>query len=306
MLLGLADTSARLQIGRLVFKELKVGQSALSVSLKNRIMRTSFDKVQLYDGQGKGFVNVDASSGKTAAIGANFALDGVSALPFLTDAADVKWLSGKGKVGLQLAAQGGSQLQLVESLNGKADFAFADGAIVGFNLPGAIRNVSQGKFSELKQAPSEKTDFSELAASFAIAGGIAQNQDLRLTSPLLRLTGAGTVSLPPRTIDYTVKPKLVASLEGQQGAADLSGLEIPVRISGPWEKPKYEPDLKGVDTNKVVETVKELGKKYKGKSGKEIVDDLLGNGGNAGDGTTGSTDTKSKAKALLKSLLKPQ
>lgn len=305
-LLGLADTNARLQIGRLIFKELKIGQSALSVSLKNKVMRTSFDKVQLYDGQGKGFLNVDASSGKAAAIGANFALDGVSALPFLTDAADVKWLSGKGKVALQLAAQGASQLQLVESLNGKADFAFADGAIVGFNLPGAIRNVSQGRFSELKQAPSEKTDFSELAASFTIAGGVAQNQDLRLTSPLLRLTGAGTVSLPPRTIDYTVKPKLVASLEGQQGAADLSGLEIPVRISGPWEKPKYEPDLKGVDTNKVVETVKELGKKYKGKSGKEIVDDLLGNGGNASDGATGSTDTKAKAKALLKNLLKPQ
>jgi len=49
--------------------------------------------------------------------------------------------------------------------------------------------------------------------------------------------------------------------------------------------------------------VKELGKKYKGKSGKEIVDDLLGNGS---DDATGSTDTKAKAKALLKNLLKPQ
>ncbi len=194
-------------------------------------------------------------------------------------------------------------MQLVETLNGKADFAFADGAIVGFNLPGAIRGISQGKLSGLKKAPAEKTDFSELAASFTIANGIAQNQDLRLTSPLLRVTGAGAVHLPPKTVDYTVKPKLVTSLEGQQGATDLSGIEIPVRISGPWDKPKYEPDLKGVlaDPNKAIEAVKQIGKQFKGKSAKEIADELLGK--KSAGGATGSTQ---KAKDLLKNLLKPQ
>ena len=305
-LLDLADVNARLQIARLFFKDLKVGQSAVTVALKNRVLKTSFDNVQLYEGQGKGFLNLDGTNAKSAVLGANFALDNVSALPFLKDASDIDWLAGRAKVGLQLAAQGTSQLQLVENLNGKADFAFADGAIVGFNLPGAIRNISQGKFSGLKKAPSEKTDFSELAASFAIQNGVAQNQDLRLTSPLLRVTGGGTVSLPPRTVDYTVKPKIVASLEGQQSKADLSGLEIPVRISGPWDKPKYEPDLKGVlsDPNKVVDTVKELGKQFKGKSGKEIVNDLLGKSGSGS--TTGATGSTAKAKDVLKNLLKPQ
>ena len=301
-LFGVVDADAKLQIGRLLYQDIKVGQSTLTVALKNKVMKTAFDNVQLYEGQGSGFLNVDGT-GKAAQVGANFVLEGLAALPFLKDAADMDWLAGTTKLTLQLAAQGGSQLQLVETLNGKADFAFANGAIVGFNLPGAIRGLSQGKISGLRKAPAEKTDFSELAASFTIANGIAQNQDLRLTSPLLRVTGAGAVQLPPKTIDYTVKPKLVASLEGQKGAADLSGLEIPVRITGPWDKPKFEPDLKGVlaDPNKAIEAVKQIGKQFKGKSAKEIADELLGKKG--GTGATGST---AKAKDLLKNLLKPQ
>jgi AsmA protein len=301
-LLGVADTDAKLQVGKLIFNDIKVGQSSLTVGLKNRVMKTSFDEVQLYDGRGKGFLNVDAT-GNTANIGANFALDGLSALPFLTDAADMKWLSGKAKLGLQLASNGASQLALIEGLNGKADLKFADGAIVGFNVPGAIRGISQGKLSGLKNSPSEKTDFSELSASFNIVNGVAQNQDLTLVSPLLRVTGTGAVQLPGRTVDYTVKPKIVASLEGQQGAQALNGLEIPVRISGPWSGVKYEPDLGGVlkDPNKALEAVKEIGKQFKGKNANEIVDQLLGK--KAGDGATGST---SGAKGLLNKFLKPQ
>ncbi len=304
-LFGVVDADAKLQVGRLLYQDIKIGQSALTVALKNKVMKTAFDNVQLYEGQGSGFLNVDGT-GKAAQVGANFVLDGLSALPFLKDAADMEWLSGKTKLTLQLAAQGGSQLQIVETLNGKADFVFANGAIVGFNLPGAIRGISQGKFSGLKKTPAEKTDFSELAASFTIANGIAQNQDLKLTSPLLRVSGAGAIQLPPKTVDYTVKPKLVASLEGQQGAADLSGLEIPVRISGPWDKPKYEPDFKGVlaDPNKAIEAVKQIGKQFKGKSAKEIADELLGK--KSAGGATGSTGTAAKAKDLLKNLLKPQ
>ena len=42
----------------------------------------------------------------------------------------------------------------------------------------------------LKASQTEKTDFSELSASFQIADGVARNRDLELKSPLLRLTGA--------------------------------------------------------------------------------------------------------------------
>lgn len=302
-LFGVADADAKLRVGKLIFQDIKVGQTAMTVALKNKVLKTTFDNIQLYEGKGKGFLNVDATS-KAPAIGANFGLDGLAALPFLKDAADMDWLSGKAHLALQLATRGGSQLQLVENLNGKADFSFADGALVGFNVAGAVRGISQGKFSAFKKSPTEKTDFSELSATFKVTDGIAENQDLKLTSPLLRVSGAGAVQLPQRTLDYTVKPKLVASLEGQKGAVDVKGVEVPVRITGPWDKPKYEPDLKGLlaDPNKAMDTVKQIGKQLKGKNSKEIVDSLLGD--SKSGATTGST--KEKAKDILNNLLKQQ
>lgn len=302
-LLGVIDTDSKLHVGRLLFNDLKIGQSVIGVALKNRVLKSSFDEVLLYDGHGKGFLNIDGT-GNTARIGGNLTLDGISALPFLKDAADMSWLSGKAKMGLQIATAGSNQLQVVQGLNGKADFTFNDGAIVGFNLAGAIRGISQGNLSGLKTAPSEKTDFSEMSASFAIANGVATNQDLNLVGPLLRVTGAGTVNLPPKTLDYTMKPKIVASLEGQ-GRKSQSGIEVPLHITGSWDRPKITPDLNGLLANpdQAVETVKQLGKQFKGKNANEILDGLLGKGSSGGDGATGSS---SNAKNLLNKFLNGQ
>jgi AsmA protein len=302
-LLGVADGNVRANAGKIHFKNMTLGRSSVTVAVKNAAMQADFDDVELYQGHGKGSVTLDGSAG-TANLSVNANLQGVSALPFLRDAANFEWLSGKANVALNLAANGQSQLQLVESLNGNAAFRFADGAVVGFNLPGALHGLANGDFSGFRKSPAEKTDFSALAASFTVANGVAQNQDLQLLSPLLRVTGSGIIHMPERTVDYTVKPKLVASLEGQDGNAAESGLEVPVRITGSWDHPSYRPDLKGVlsEPGKTVETIKELGKKYKGKSVNEIADDLFGK--KDGDGDKAST--KKAAKNLLNKLLGKQ
>lgn len=304
-LLGIADGNARANVGKIRFKNMTLGRSSVAIAIKNNTMQANFDDVELYGGHGKGVLTLDGSTG-TANLGTNINLQGVSALPFLKDAANFEWLAGKANVALQLTANGQSQLQIVESLNGNAAFRFSDGAVVGFNLPGALRGLSHADFSGFRKSPSEKTDFSALAASFTVANGVAQNQDLQLLSPLLRVTGSGTIHMPERTVDYTVKPKLVASLEGQQGEATTSGIEVPVRITGSWDHPTYRPDLKGVlsDPGKTVEAIREIGKKLKGEDGDKLVDKIFGKGD---DDATGSTaDRRQKAKALLNKFLGKQ
>ena len=54
----------------------------------------------------------------------------------------------------------------------------------------------------------------------------------------------------------------------------------------------------------MVDTVKEIGKKFKGKSGKEIVDELLGNEEPAT--ARRAPPQQAKAKELLNKFLKPQ
>ncbi|MEW5727896.1 MAG: AsmA family protein, partial [Pseudomonadota bacterium] len=98
---------------------------------------------------------------------------------------------------------------------------------------------------------------------------IVTNRDLALKSPLLRVEGAGTVDLPRRSLKYRVEPKAVASLEGQGGASDLGGVQVPVIIEGPWDNLSYRPDLEAM---------------VKGQATKALEKALGGKGGSA-DGT---------------------
>ena len=46
-----------------------------------------------------------------------------------------------------------------------------------------------------KADKAQKTDFSELTATFKIANGVARNNDLSLKSPLLRVGGEGDINI---------------------------------------------------------------------------------------------------------------
>jgi AsmA protein len=65
------------------------------------------------------------------------------------------------------------------------------------------------------------------------------------------MTGVGNVDLPAQTLKFRTDPKLVASLEGQGGKADLKGLGVPVMVAGPWSKPSIYPDIEGILQNPV-------------------------------------------------------
>ena len=104
-LLGVADGNARVNVSKLRFKNISIGQSSVDVALKDHAMQAKFNDVALYQGHGNGVLTVDGSSG-SANVGAKFDLDGISALPFLEDAANFGWVSGNAKVELQLMAIG--------------------------------------------------------------------------------------------------------------------------------------------------------------------------------------------------------
>ena len=59
----------------------------------------------------------------------------------------------------------------------------------------------------------------------------------------------------------------------------VSGIEIPVNITGPWDNPDISPDIAGaLNSESTVEAVKSIGKNFEGKDAGEIVDDLFGKG----------------------------
>lgn len=276
-LLTTADADITLAVDRLVFQDITAGHSQLAIALRDATMRVDLQEVALYGGVARGIVTLNAASQRPD-LHANIVIDGVSAQSLLKDAAGIDWLVGTGNLSLALTSQGGSEREIIEDLDGTADFRFTDGALVGFNVAQTIRGFSQGRMSDLQRVPTQKTDFSDFSATFKITKGVAESDDMKLASPLMRLTGAGKIMLPPRQVDFTVRPKLVADLTGQGGQTALDGIEIPVRIHGPFAKLSYSPELGEVlkDPGKAAETVKKLGQHFKGKNAQEIIDGFVG------------------------------
>lgn len=275
--LGLFDADIRLSLAGLVYEDVKLGASQSTHVLKNRSLKSTIEDLRLYGGQGRGTISLEPN-GPAAAISVSLAMDGVSAFPLLRDAADFEWVDGKGKIQLAVTGAGNHQRAIMESLNGKAEFGFTDGAVVGFNLQQMIRSLQQGKLPSFNRSPSERTEFSEAGASFQIRNGVAETKDLRAISAMVRMTGAGNVNLGQRQIDATLRPRLVTG-SAQPGAAggEPGGLELPLRVRGSWERPQMSADMDSLlkNPNQAVETIRELGKQFQQGKGGEALNNLL-------------------------------
>lgn len=257
-----ADIDFDLTVKSILARQIRVGQSALSLTIKDGRLTADLKELALYDGEGKGTVTIDAA-GSVPSMRKTFALSGLQARPFLKDAAGFDRLAGTTRADVELAARGASQKAMVESLNGKGSFAFEDGAIIGINLAAMIRNVSTA-FLDPTAGETRQTDFSELSGTFVITDGILKNEDLEMKSPLLRVGGAGSADIPARTVDYRVEPKIAATTEGQGGSGQAAGLAVPVIVSGPWHDLSFRPDLESLirqqikDPAKAKETIEDL------------------------------------------------
>jgi len=233
-------------------QDITVGPSALQIAISGGKLVADLTELNLYDGRGSGQIVLDGT-GSLPAVTETFTLVGIQAEPFLRDAAGSDRLSGTGNLRVDVRTTGASQREMVNNLNGDGAFEFRDGAVKGINLGAMIRNVTSAFLSAEADEP-QKTDFSELAATFTITNGILSNNDLAMSAPLFRVVGEGTADLPNRTVNYRITPKLVASTEGQGGDQALKGLAVPIIVTGPWHDLSYAPDLAAaIDPSALIE-----------------------------------------------------
>ncbi len=175
---------------------------------------------------------------------------GLQMAPLLAAAAGFERLEGRGDAELDVTTSGRSVKEMVAALDGRGKVMLRDGAIIGVNIAGMVRQVmTLGK--QGGDAPA-RTDFAELGGSFTIAAGILENRDLLLKAPLLRVDGEGTVNLPERTLQYRLRPALAATLEGQGAAAEPTlKAGVPIVISGPWDAVEWRFDIGGTLTEAI-------------------------------------------------------
>jgi AsmA protein len=177
-------------------------------------------------------------------------LSNIAVGPLLRDFAQQDKLEGKGNLTLDVNAAGKTVNAIKSALAGTAKVNLKDGAIKGVDIGAIITKARSALGSQQAQAADgkERTDFSELNATFVIKNGVAHNDDLDVKAPLFRVSGAGDIDVAKSTINYVVKAAVVATAKGQGGKErdDLAGLTVPVKLSGPLDAMKYEVDYRAV------------------------------------------------------------
>ncbi len=236
------DIEGSLAIASIKAQNLQMRDLDITLNANNGLLSLKPLKLKLYDGSVDGAMAVDVR-GQVPRYGIDKSLAGIQIGKLLRDFTGEETLSGTLDASANLTTGGEWVSALRRNSNGTLNLAFADGAIHGFNLRHSI-DVAKAKLRG-KQPPAQenlKTDFSAMSLSGVIENGVFTSDDLKLLAPLIRVGGEGSADLAAETIDYLVNAKLVGTVEGQAGeeADDLSGLEIPVSIEGPFQSAKID------------------------------------------------------------------
>ena len=260
-----------IRVRKLKAHGVKMQDLYLKVTGKNGLFNLDPLKVKLYEGDlsANGSFDVRQDTPKSSM---KLNAKAIQAGPLLKDFLKKDIIEGTAQSDMTIAMDGDDADRIKRSLNGKGQFIFTDGAIVGIDLAGMVRNAKAAFGMAEKGEKRPRTDFAELSAPFTITKGVVKTSNTTLMSPFLRVKVAGKAKLVKEKLDFRVEPKFVGTLKGQGGSMERAGLTVPVLITGTFDSPKFRPDLKGMLKKGLKEGIPktdELKKLLPGKSGKK-------------------------------------
>jgi AsmA protein len=188
-------------------------------------------QIAAYGGSLSGQYVVNGRGGLSMA--ADVTMQDMQLAPLLMEFAGYERLEGTGNGAVNFLMIGNDMDTLMNSLSGAGNLEFGQGAILGLDIWGMIRNLDTSY-----QGEGSRTVYDSITASFTIADGVLSNDDFLMDSSVGRVAGVGTVGIGAQVLDYTVTPEVLA---GEAG-----GLRVPLRISGAWSDPNYSLDLEAL------------------------------------------------------------
>lgn len=260
------DVKLKLAVKSIKLANLSTQNWLMDLGIKNGVVDLKQLTADLY--QGKLIVNaqVDART-KVASYQFDKQISGVEIRPLLKDAAELDILAGTANFNVKGKGKSLIPELLKKNLLANGRFDITDGALYGVNIPQMIRSAQAKLKGDMSADTKEerKTDFSSLTGNFTLENGVATNPDLAMSSPLLRVAGKGSANLLTEALDYRLTTSLVNSLKGQGGSEKdaLAGIDIPLAITGTFQKPEYALDTQALLNNQLKEETDKAKEKLK-------------------------------------------
>ena len=241
-ILNKLNVQGQIELKQLQAKNLHLTEISIPLKIKAGELQVTDMRAQLYQGNIQGKLSVSSDN----KIKISQSLNNININPLLKDFMQKDILEGRGNLNLNIDTHGKLGSDFKKNLNGVVTAKLNDGAVKGINLAKSLRDFKAKILNKTDQQQAanntEKTDFSALSASIIFKDGIGKNDDLDMKSPFLRVGGSGTVNLRENNLDYTAKVKVVNTATGQDGTdlAQLKDINIPVRLSGPFDQLSYQ------------------------------------------------------------------
>jgi AsmA protein len=254
--LALFDANVDLTVQSVQTSKVLIGASNVNLSVERARAVITLAPVSVFGGAVQGQLVANNRGGLS--VGGNLTATGIETLDLLRDLGGYERLSGKGNAQVQFLGVGNSVDAIMRSLSGSGRLEVGRGRILGFDLEALMRSGAGN---------GGTTVFDSLTASYTIAGGNLDNQDLLMSLRNFRADGQGRIGLGAQDIDYLFTPVALRANAGQ-------GLSIPVRIRGPWANPDILPDLSDVLENKLDVKVDELEDQAKDELRRKLEEEL--------------------------------
>lgn len=245
------DLDGRLRIGALTFSGARLTAVDITVGADTGLIALRPLTAKLYGGTYDGNVRLNVR-GNVPRLAVNERLRNVQMQGLLGDVGSAAPLSGLANLTIQGNAAGNTVNALIKQLQGNVKFDLQEATYSGADLWYEIRKARALIKQEPAPAPPANpvTELQTLAGSLQFADGKLQNRDLSAAVEFLQLTGSGSVNLIDGSLDYGLRARVTETPVFADGTRldKLTGLTLPVSVTGTLAAPKVGVDAEGLAT----------------------------------------------------------
>lgn len=126
---------------------------------------------------------------------------------------------------------------------GSAQLAMQDAQLHGLNIQQLIQQAVARNDSSVRGQDNYQrfTEVKQLSAKAKLSGGTVNISELSADSPLLNLSGGGTVNMPGKQCDMVLNVRVTGGWQGRGELIEqLQKTPIPLRVYGPWQQLNYQ------------------------------------------------------------------
>jgi AsmA protein len=235
------DLDLRLSAAAVKISGTKLGRTAVTVNLRGGDLSVAVGEAQAFGGIISGTFGL-GSAAAGASFKAQLQFAEVDLDQCLAELAGVRRIEGKGTLGFNVNSQGASVFELTQTLNGTANLVSQGGVISGINVEQLLKRLERNPLAGRADFRNGKTPYDALTIALKVTQGVARVEELQFQAPAVRLTLAGSASIPARDLDL----KGIASLLTSSAPETAGSFDLPFLVRGPWSDPLIWPDAQAL------------------------------------------------------------